>query len=390
MSRERIYLSPPHLSGRENHYLEEVLQSNWIAPAGPHLAKFEKEVSQYVGVGNALAVSSGTAALHLLLLGLDLKPDDKVICSTLTFCASANPILYQGAKPVFVDSDTISWNMDPNLLEEELTDCARQNKMPRAVIVVDIFGQSADIDPIIEITSQYDIPVIEDAAEALGATYRGKPVGSRVFASFFSFNGNKILTTSGGGMICSNHLEVVERAGFLAEQAKDPAPHFQHSSLGYNYRMSNVLAAIGLAQMEVLEDRVEALRRNFDFYHSHLSKLPGISFMPEANFGKSNRWLTVLQVEETLFESSCEEIRLQLEKQNIESRPVWKPLHLQPLFQRYRCRGGAVAEKLFRQGLCLPSGSSMTEEDLLRVVSVIEQMSFSQKSAPVRFRPHAA
>jgi dTDP-4-amino-4,6-dideoxygalactose transaminase len=372
MANNRIHLSPPHLSGREEQYLAEVLQSNWVAPAGPHLRRFEELLAARVGVEHAVAVSSGTAALHLALRCLNLQPDDEVICSTLTFCASANPIVYQRAVPVFIDSDTASWNMDPNLLADELRDCARRGKLPRAVVAVDIFGQSADMDAIVEVASRYEIPVIEDAAEALGATYKGASVGRAGWASFFSFNGNKIITTSGGGMLCSNDHNLIERARFLSTQARDPAPHYQHSTIGYNYRMSNVLAAIGIAQLEVLDEWVAARRRNFDLYRQHLEGRPGVSFMPEATYGHSNRWLTVIQVEPELCGATPHDLCRALEAQNIESRLVWKPLHLQPVFAACRHRGSGVAEKIFEAGLCLPSGSSLTAADLLRVVDCLQ------------------
>lgn len=368
---ERLYLSPPHMSGREQAYLAEVFDSNWIAPAGPHLEQFERRLADYVGVRHAVAVSSGTAALHLALRHLNVQPGDEVLCSTLTFCASANPIVYEGARPVLVDSEPTSWNMDPNLVEEELASCAARGKLPRAVVAVDIYGQSADIDAICEIASRYEIPVIEDAAEALGSTYRGRHVGTTAWASFFSFNGNKIITASGGGMLCSNDAELVDHARFLATQARDPAPHYQHSTVGYNYRMSNVLAAIGLGQLDVLDHRVQKRRQIFDVYRRQLQHLPGLSFMPEAPWGRSNRWLTVVEIDPLEFGAAVEDVRLALEAENIEARPVWKPLHMQPVFARCRRRGKTVAEKIFRHGLCLPSGSTMTKVDVQRVAAVI-------------------
>ncbi len=374
---QRIYLSPPHMSGREQSYLAEVFDSNWIAPAGPHLEQFERRMADYVGVRGAVAISSGTAALHLALRHLNLQAGDEVLCSTLTFCASANPIVYEGAQPVFLDSEPNSWNLDPNLLAEELACCAARGKLPRAVVAVDVFGQSADMDPIVEIASRYEIPVIEDAAEALGATYKDRQAGASGWASFFSFNGNKIITASGGGMLCSNDEALLDRAKFLATQARDPAPYYQHSEVGFNYRMSNVLAAVGLGQLDVIDQRVAARRKNFDFYRHELQDLPGISLMPEHPYGRSNRWLTVIQIDSELFGATPEEIRRKLEAQNIESRPVWKPLHLQPVFARCRRRGGALAERLFRQGLCLPSGSCLTEADLSRIVSIVRSANSS-------------
>ncbi|MGB6044701.1 MAG: DegT/DnrJ/EryC1/StrS family aminotransferase [Pirellulales bacterium] len=371
MSNDRIYLSPPHLTGGEQRYVQEVFASNWVAPAGPHLQKFEQKVCETVGVHYAVAVNSGTAALHLALRHLGIGAGDEVFCSTLSFCASANPIVYEGARPVFIDSETSSWNMDPTLLSDELKACSRRNKLPRAVIAVDLFGQSADMDPIIEVADKYGIPVIEDAAEALGATYRDRMAGASGWASFFSFNGNKILTTSGGGILCSNNKSLIEHARFLACQARDPAPHYQHSQIGFNYRMSNVLAAVGIAQLEALEERVASRRGNFEYYRAQLDDVPGISFMPEAPFGRSNRWLTVILIDPNEFGATREDVWRRLNEQNIEARPIWKPLHLQPVFAECRARTRGVAEALFTQGLCLPSGSAATASQLRRVVDCI-------------------
>lgn len=371
MKPSRIFLSPPHLSGQEQSRLVQALASNWVAPVGPMLDEFEQRMADYVGTSKALGLSSGTAAIHLALKCLRLQPTDEVLCSTLTFCASANPIVYEGGRPVFIDSDRSSWNMDPNLLEEELRECASRGKLPRAIIVVDIFGQSADMKAINGIAGQYGIPVIEDAAEALGATYMGSPVGSQAWTSIFSFNGNKIITTSGGGMLCSNDERVIDEARFLATQARDPAPHYEHSRIGYNYRMSNVLAAIGLSQLDVLDERVARRRAVFQEYQRCLAELPGIEFMPEATYGTGNRWLTVIQISPEQFGASPDAVRCLLEQQNIESRPVWKPLHMQPVFRGCRRRGGHVSEQLFRTGLCLPSGSSLRDEELARVTDCV-------------------
>jgi dTDP-4-amino-4,6-dideoxygalactose transaminase len=368
----RIYLSPPHMSLRERELLLEAFDSNWIAPVGPHLARFESALAKRIGVAHACAVSSGTAALHLALRHLRLQPGDEVICSTLTFCASANPIVYEGATPVFVDSEIASWNLDPNLLAEELADCARRGRLPRAVIAVDIYGQSADMQPIVDIASRYDVPIIEDAAEALGAVYHGKSVGTSGWASIFSFNGNKIITTGGGGMLCSDDQSLIDQARFLSTQARDPAPHYQHSQIGFNYRLSNLLAAVGLSQLESLDKFVAARRSNFDFYASRLRDLPGVSLMPEPSFGRSSRWLTVIRVDEFASGVTPAEIRVALEKENIESRPMWKPLHMQPVFADCRCRNNDVAETLFSEGICLPSGFAMGEDALDRVCRCIE------------------
>lgn len=363
----RLFLSPPHMSGREQQYIAEVFASNYIAPVGPHLQKFEELFAKKVGVAHAAAVASGTAAIHLALRHLNLEPGDEILCSTFTFCASANPILYEHACPVFIDSDWTSWNLDPNLVEQEIRGAAARGKLPKAIMAVDILGQSADLDAIGAIAAEYDIPVIEDAAEALGATYHGRPAGSTSWCSTFSFNGNKIITTSGGGMLCSNDQELIERARFLATQARDPAPYYEHSTYGYNYRLSNVLAAIGIAQLEALDDRVASRRAVFERYRDNLSALPGISMMPISEHGSPNYWLTSILIDETKFGRGCEDVRMALEADNIEARRVWKPMHCQPVFADCRRVGGTVSEKIFAMGLSLPSGSAMTMEDVDRV-----------------------
>ncbi|MFN9616702.1 MAG: DegT/DnrJ/EryC1/StrS family aminotransferase [Dolichospermum sp.] len=367
-----ILLSTPHIGSQELAFVKEACDTNWIAPVGPHVDAFEQEFCQITGAGYAAAVSSGTAALHLALQLVGVGSGDEVFCSTLTFAATANPIIYLGAKPVFIDSDRISWNMNPELLQEALQKRAYFGKLPKAVILVHLYGQSADIEPILQVCDQYNIPLIEDAAEALGATYKGLSPGTFGRVGIYSFNGNKIITTSGGGMLVSDDDQLVMKAKFLATQARDPAPHYQHSEIGYNYRLSNVLAGIGRGQLQVLNQRVAARRRNFEIYQSALGDLPGIEFMPEANFGHSTRWLTALTVATEAFGADREYIRLQLAKEQIEARPVWKPLHLQPVFSECECIGGEVGEDLFMRGLCLPSGSNLTDEDLERVISVIK------------------
>jgi dTDP-4-amino-4,6-dideoxygalactose transaminase len=374
MSQPRIYLSPPHLSGREQALVAEAIASNWISSVGPHLDLFEKWLAAAMQMSGALAVSSGTAALHLALRTLRLQPEDEVLCQSLTFCASANPIAYESALPVFIDSETKSWNLDPQLVEDELRDAATRGKLPRAIIAVDIFGQTADMEPILAIANRYDVPVIEDAAEALGSTYKEQPAGSRAWAAILSFNGNKIITTSGGGALCSNDPTLLSQAKFLSQQARDPAPHYEHSTIGFNYRMSNLLAAVGLGQLEVLEERVAARRRIAARYEELLGDLPGLQFMPEADFGRTNRWLTAVLIDPDEFGATREDVRMRLESQNIESRPVWKPLHLQPSFAGCRVRGGDVSERLFERGLCLPSGSAMTDADLKRVTNCVRSL----------------
>lgn len=367
----RLYLSPPHLGSQEMAFVEEAFRSNWIAPLGPHVDAFEEEFSRTLGVGHAAAVLSGTAALHLAMRLAGVGPGDEVLCSTLTFVASANPIMYQGARPVFIDSDERSWNMDPALLEDELSRAARWGRLPKAVVLVHLYGQSADLDPILDTCERHGVTLIEDAAEALGATYKNTRPGTRGRMGIFSFNGNKIITTSGGGMLVSNDRSLVERARFLATQSRDPAPHYEHSVEGYNYRMSNILAAIGRGQLQVLGERVQQKRRVFEQYRAALEHVPGLSFMPEAGYGQATRWLSVLLVDSKEFGASANAVRAHLESLDIESRPVWKPMHLQPLFLSCRRVGGEVSEKLFRTGLCLPSGTQMTDEDLGRVVDAV-------------------
>ena len=366
-----ILLSTPHMGDREHQFVTEAFETNWIAPIGPHVDAFEQEFCLTVGSSHATAVSSGTAALHLALKLVGVGAGDEVFCSSLTFSASANPIAYLGAKPVFIDSDRLSWNMNPHLLQAALEQRAKVGKLPKAVILVHLYGQSADIDPILAACQQYGVPMIEDAAEALGATYKGRSPGTFGTVGIFSFNGNKIITTSGGGMLVSEDASITSKAKFLATQARDPAPHYQHSEIGYNYRLSNVLAGIGRGQLLVLSDRVAARRRNCEVYEKALGKLPGVEFMPEAPWGNATRWLTCLTIDPAAFGADREQIRLALAAEQIEARPVWKPLHMQPIFKDCDCFGGEVAEDLFDRGLCLPSGSNLSDEDLDCVISAI-------------------
>lgn len=417
MSRpSRIYLSSPHLGTEEFEFVREAFATNWIAPLGPHVDAFEKEFATLVGSPYAAALSSGTAALHLALKLVGLQRGDEVFCSTLTFSASANPIAYEGGRPVFIDSERTSWNMDPECLEEAFRSRASTGKLPRAVILVHLYGQSANLDAIAALCAKYGVTLIEDAAEALGATYfggsenrrsggtesrdreaegrtRGKadgiplsdpqalrpsdsPIAPGTVGRFgiYSFNGNKIITTSGGGMLVGAEKALIEKAKFLATQARDPAPHYQHSEIGYNYRLSNVLAGIGRGQLRVLAERVNARRRNTAYYQQAFADLPGIEFMPEAPWGRSTRWLTCVVVDPAKFGADRETIRLALEAENIEARPVWKPMHLQPVFAGGDHFGGEIAEDLFTRGLCLPSGSNLTEGDLARVVEVVRKL----------------
>ena len=396
----RIFLSPPHMSGEEMKYIQEAFDSNYIAPLGPQVDAFEAEFSEKVGISNVVALSSGTAAMHLALRNLDIKPEDEVFASTLTFIGSVSPVVFEGATPVFIDAERTSWNMDPVLLASELKKCHKNGKLPKAVVPTDLYGQCADYDQILKICKPYGIPVIVDSAEALGAGYckmesnTWKHAGVGAKAAVFSFNGNKIITTSGGGMLASDDQEFIEQARKLSQQARESLPYYEHIEIGYNYRMSNILAAIGRGQLRVLEERVNRKREIFEYYQKALGHLPGINFMPEPAYSRSNRWLTVVLIDKDQFGASPEEVRLALEDANIESRPVWKPMHMQPVFnphitqidadykketnrdgkkRRYKARvvGGEVAEDLFTKGLCLPSGTAMTEGDLERVVSVI-------------------
>ena len=374
---ERIYLSPPHMGGEELKFVHEAFESNWIAPLGPQVSAFEKEVASYVGTKGALAVNSGTAAIHLGLRLLGVGPGDKVFCSTLTFIGSVNPILYLNAEPVFIDSEPESWNMSPSALKRALEDAAQKDDLPKAVIVVNIYGQSTDMDPILDLCDEYGVPVLEDAAESLGAFYKGKPSGTFGKYGIFSFNGNKIITTSGGGMLVSNDTKGLEKARFWATQARDPASYYQHSEMGYNYRMSNILAAIGRGQLRVLDDRVKRRRGIFDTYKSELGSIPGVGFMPEAGFGKSNRWLTVMTLDPEIIRKSPFELVDYLEEQNIESRPVWKPMHMQPLFEGKKYyphkENRSISDILFKTGICLPSGTAMSQGDLERVIEAIRE-----------------
>ena len=425
----RIFLSPPHMGGEEMRFIKEAFESNYIAPLGPQVDALEKELSEYVGVKGALALSSGTAAIHLALRFLNVEQGDTVFCSSLTFIGSANPILYQGGIPVFIDAEPESWNMSPAALERAFMDAEKSGKLPKTVIVVNLYGQSADMLPLLAICDHYGVPVIEDAAESLGATYKGKASGTFGRFGIYSFNGNKIITTSGGGMLVSDDLEGLEKARFWSTQARDPALHYQHSEMGYNYRMSNLLAAVGRGQLRILDERVRRKREIFEYYRAALEALPGIGFMPNPEWSRSNRWLTILTVDAKRCGITPNEIIDALEQEDIEARPIWKPLHVQPVFQveRLKAEGSrlkgkervsrkgannnlspqynfpnlrarqsprshrglgpqnlqrgcaffphriseSVSERLFERGVCLPSGTAMTNSDLDRVIETI-------------------
>lgn len=371
---KRIYLSSPHLSGDEIRRIQEVIQSNWISTTGPELEAFESEFCRTTGSKHAVALNSGTAAVHLSMILAGIRHGDEVMCSTFTFVASANPILYEGAKPVFIDSEPQTWNLSPSLLEEFLKKRAKRSKIPKALMLVHLYGQAADVDPIKKLCEEYGVLLIEDAAEALGAKYHGRQVGLDGRFGIFSFNGNKIITTSGGGVLVTRNEQEAVLARKLASQAKDPAPHYQHSLRGYNYRLSNVLAAIGISQLRVLEQRVRARRENFQRYQNALKDLPGVAFMPEPEGFFSTRWLTCILVDPKKSRGTNREtIRKHLESLQIESRPLWKPMHLQPLFQDCEIVGGGLSEHLFEQGLSLPSGSLLSPTDLQRVIDAVRE-----------------
>ncbi|MGE4242760.1 aminotransferase class I/II-fold pyridoxal phosphate-dependent enzyme [Ramlibacter sp.] len=377
---QRIWLSPPHLGAEETAFVDEAFRTNWIAPLGPHVDGFEREVADYVGVGHAAALSSGTAAIHLALILLGVKPGDTVFCSSLTFVGSCNPILYCGARPVFIDSEPGSWNMSPQALERALEWAKRENRLPRCVILVNLYGQSADMDVLLPLCERYGVAVLEDAAESLGASYRGRKSGAFGRVGIFSFNGNKIITTSGGGMLVADDGELVARARKLSTQARDPAAHYEHSEVGFNYRMSNVLAGIGRGQLRVLDARVARRRELFELYRDALAGLD-VQWMPEPAGSRSTRWLTCLTLPGPNASARRDRVLRSLERHSIEARPVWKPMHLQPLFAGApyfaHDEGKDVCAALFDAGICLPSGSSMTQEQVTRVVDYL-QRSLSQ------------
>ncbi len=420
---KRIFLSPPHMCGEELSFVRQAFESNYIAPLGPQVDAFEREFCEKTGIGHAVAVSSGTAAMHLALRNLGIRSGDEVIASTLTFIGSVTPILFHGGIPVFIDSDRVSWNMDPDLLAAELESCYRRERMPKAVVPTDLYGQCVDLERIKRVCDRYEVPLIMDSAESLGAQYKlpeNSPdknnnsaicdyvhAGVGAKAAVFSFNGNKIITTSGGGMLASDDALLIERARFLSQQARDPAPHYEHSRIGYNYRMSNIAAAIGRGQLQVLDTRVEQKRAIFTYYRDALANVPGIEFMPEARYGRSTRWLTVILIDPDEFGADRESVRLALESENIECRPLWKPMHLQPVFrmrnlrrespagtpgkmgkdpaglgnEQYEARivGGTVSESLFERGLCLPSGTQLTRRDQDRIIGIIKRLRGTKK-----------
>lgn len=378
MSKEKIYLSSPHMGGEEKKYIEEAFLENWIAPLGPNVNNFEKEVADYVKIKDAAALSSGTAAIHLALKLLGIKNGDRVFCSSLTFAASCNPIMYEGGIPVFIDSDAETWNMSTRALKKAFKDAEEKNCLPKAVIVVNLYGQSADMDPILEICNKYNVPVIEDAAESLGAKYKGKYSGTFGKFGIFSFNGNKIITTSGGGMLVSNDEDAIKKARFLSTQARDNRRYYHHTELGYNYRMSNIVAGIGRGQIRILDERVKKKKEIYEFYKEAFSNIDDIEMMPIASYGESNYWLTTITIKEGAKVTPLDIIEA-LEKDNIESRNIWKPMHMQPYYEKYDFysdleSGISVSEDIFNRGVCLPSDTKMNLDDMKRVAKIISEL----------------
>jgi len=376
MNNSKIWLSSPHMGGSEQKFVQEAFDTNWVAPLGPNVNGFEKDIEEYLGEGVfAAALSSGTAALHLALIILDVKPDDEVICQSMTFSASANPIVYLGAKPVFVDSENETMNLCPIALEEAIIDGITRNRKPKAIVMVHLYGMPCKVDEIRNLSDKYEIPIIEDSAEALGSLYKGKSCGTFGDIGILSFNGNKIITTSGGGALISKTIEIKNKAVFLSTQARDNAPHYQHSEIGYNYRMSNICAGIGRGQMEVLDDHIKRRREMQQFYLNLFSEIESVTVFTEPSSDYfSNHWLSCIKFDSTKTKLKSEDLRLALEKDNIESRPLWKPMHLQPVFRNCAYFGNNVSENLFNNGLCLPSSSNLTDNDRERITNVINTL----------------
>jgi dTDP-4-amino-4,6-dideoxygalactose transaminase len=373
MNSSKIWLSSPHMGGTELNYIHEAFDCNWVAPLGANVDGFELDLENYLQQNSNVAVlNSGTAALHLGLILLGVQPGDEVICQSLTFSASVNPVIYLGAKPIFVDSELHTWNICPVALENAIIDRIQNGKKPKAIVTVHLYGMPFLIEEVCAVATKYDIPILEDSAEALGSSYKGQMCGTFGEIGVLSFNGNKIITTSGGGALVTQSKAVKKKAIFLATQARDEAPHYQHSEIGYNYRMSNISAGIGRGQMEVINERISQRRKMHEFYNGLLSSMPGVSLLKEPNSDYfSNFWLTTLLIDPTIQNKTSNELRLAFEKENIETRPFWKPMHLQPVFAHYPYYGGRVAETLFDQGLCLPSGSNLTDSDRQRIENVL-------------------
>ena len=378
----RIYLSSPHMGGLEEQFIDEAFKTNWIAPLGENVNSFEKEVADYVGIKSAVALTSGTAAIHLALKAIGMQEGDRVFCSSLTFAASCNPVMYEKGEPVFIDSEPESWNMSPVALEKAFKEAKKNNKMPKAVIVVHLYGQSCDMDKIKEICDNYNTPIIEDAAESLGATYKGIQTGAIGEFGIYSFNGNKIITTSGGGMLISNNEEKIQKARFWATQARENERYYEHLELGYNYRMSNIVAGIGRGQLRVLEERIQKKKEIYEAYKEAFKNIEDIEMMPICDYGKPNYWLSCMTINK---ESNIKpiDIILELEKNNIEARHIWKPMHMQPYYDGFEfyshLEKGSVAEEIFKNGLCLPSDTKNSNEDMEKIISIIANL-FKSKS----------
>ena len=380
MNNKRVYLSSPNMGGLEEHFIKEAFNTNWIAPLGPNVDCFEKEVAEVVGIKASVALSSGTSAIHLGLKDLGVGKGDLVFCSTLTFAASCNPIIYQNATPVFIDSEASSWNMSPIALKKAFDACKEERKFPKAVIVVNLYGQSADFYPILELCDKYNVPILEDSAESLGATYKGKSSGTIGAFGVYSFNGNKIITTSGGGMLVSNNEKAINKARFWATQARDKARYYQHSEIGYNYRMSNILAGIGRGQLRVLEDRIKQKKQIYDMYKKAFKDINDIEMMPICTYGSPNYWLSAMTIKDNS-EIKPLDIILALEKENIESRPIWKPMHLEPVYKGSKFyselnNGLSIAEDIFNRGICLPSDTNMTNDDKEKIINIVRRLFF--------------
>lgn len=378
MEKKRIYLASPHMGGMEQVFINEAFDTNWVAPLGPNVNNFEKEIADYVGIKDAAALVSGTSAIHLALKALGIKEGDRVFCTSLTFSASCNPIIYEKGIPVFIDSEPASWNMSPIALEKAFKKSEEENKMPKAVIVVHLYGQAADMGKIIEICNRYNTPIIEDAAESIGATYKNKQTGTFGEYGAFSFNGNKIITTSGGGMLVSNNEEKIAKARFWATQARDNARHYEHTELGYNYRMSNIVAGIGRGQLRVLNERISQKKHIYNRYVEGFKDITDIEMMPICEYGEPNYWLSAMTLNK---ESNVKplDIILALEKENIESRPIWKPMHIQPYYKEFEFfthneSSLSVSEDIFNRGVCLPSDTKMTEEDMNKIINIIKNL----------------
>ena len=376
MGYKKIFLSSPHMGGDEEKFIKEAFNSNWIAPLGPNVNNFEEEVSKYLGIKCGAALISGTAAIHMALKAIGIKRGDRILCSTLTFSASCNPIIYEGGEPIFIDSEKESWNMCPYALEKAFLECEREGKLPKAVIVVHLYGQSANMEKILELCNKYNCKIIEDAAESLGATYKGIQTGTLGDFGVFSFNGNKIITTSGGGMIVSNNKEKIEKIKFWSTQAREKERHYEHRELGFNYRMSNIVAGIGRGQLKVLNERIKKKKEIFETYKEGFKDISDIKMMPIKDYGNPNYWLSCITLSR---ESKVKpiDIILALERENIEARPIWKPMHMQPLYNKYKffTKGKkSIAEDVFNRGVCLPSDTKNTDEDMVRIIEIIKKL----------------